>query len=285
MKFILLGEDNMFTGFDLELELVPEADAELAELGKKMFSDIKTKVEKELNEFLESDGSIDGCRLQNSWFPLIEADIFISHSHNDYEEAFKLAGFLNQTFGLKVFLDSCVWGSADALLKKIDDEYCLNPSGSTYCYEDRNYSTSHVHMMLSAAINSMIDKCECLFFLNTPNSISTKDVIDKKTNSPWIYSEIVTSQLIRKKNPSRMIKKALFEHQDPSMETKDQLNITYDLDTRHLQTLNFDNLKDWKNEYEKLTSSYETINRYDMSLIHPLDVLYKQKKLAKVPCF
>ncbi|HDX9614768.1 TPA: hypothetical protein ROY01_006000 [Bacillus toyonensis] len=275
----------MFTGFNLELKLTSGVDTDLTELGKKMFSDTKTKVEKELNEFLESDGSIDGTRLQNSWFPLIEADIFISHSHNDYEEAFKLAGFLKQTFGLTTFLDSCVWGSADALLKKIDDKYCQNPNGSTYCYEDRNYSTSHVHMMLSAAINSMIDKSECLFFLNTPNSISTKDVIDKKTNSPWIYSEIVMSQLIRKQDPRRMIKKALFEHQEPNMETNDQLTITYDLDTRHLQELNFDDLISWKNEYEKLISSYKTANGYDMNWIHALDVLYKQKKLVKTPCF
>ncbi|MDH4420632.1 hypothetical protein QEZ44_04020 [Bacillus cereus] len=271
----------MFVGFDLELKLTPGVDTDLVEIGKQMFSDTKTKIEKELNAFLESDGSIDGTRLQNSWFPLIEADIFISHSHNDFEEAFKLAGFLKRTFGLTVFLDSCVWGSADALLKKIDDKYCLNPSGSTYCYEDRNYSTSHVHMMLSSAISSMIDRCECLLFLNTPNSISTKDVIDKKTNSPWIYSEIVMSQLIRKKDPKRMIKKAVFEYQESGMETKDQLSITYDLNTRHLKALNFDDLIKWKNEYEKLTFPYETANGYKINSIHALDVLYNQKKLVK----
>jgi len=39
-----------------------------------------------------------------------------------------LAGWLNSTFGLEVFIDSCVWGSADGLLKKVDENFAKTPT-------------------------------------------------------------------------------------------------------------------------------------------------------------
>ena len=62
--------------------------------------------------------------MQANWFPQIKADIFISHSHKDKGLALALAGWLEETFGLTAFIDSCVWGYANKLLKMIDDEYC-----------------------------------------------------------------------------------------------------------------------------------------------------------------
>ncbi|MGQ4668795.1 hypothetical protein ACUIJN_23725 [Metabacillus halosaccharovorans] len=254
----------MFTGFDLSLE---EFDSSFKEHGNKIFNLNKKRVEKELTDFLESDGSINGTSMQNNWFPQFEADVFISHSHNDYEKAITLAGWLNQVFNLDVFIDSCVWGSADMLLKKIDDRYCWMSDVGSYSYENRNYSTSHVHAMLSTALNSMIDKSECLIFLNTPNSINTKEVVQQKTNSPWIYLEIGFSQLIRKKAPNRkLIKKAIFEAAEK------ELTINYNLETKHLLPLNIKNLYSWKEAYDRATVN-----------LHPLDVLYNQYKLIKVP--
>ena len=55
-----------------------------------------------------------------------------------------------------------------------------------YDYNKRNYSTSHVHMMLSTALTMMMDEAECVIFLNTPNALSTKDIVHK-TESPWIF--------------------------------------------------------------------------------------------------
>ncbi|MFC0476256.1 hypothetical protein ACFFHF_13535 [Robertmurraya beringensis] len=133
--------------------------------GNTIYNNKKRIIEEELKKFLLNDGSLDGTEMQNSWFPQINADIFLSHSHNDKEKAIALAGWINATFGLTVFIDSCVWGSADALLRIIDDEYCKNVDSPTYSYEKRNFSTSHVYMMLSSALTMMIDKTECVIFL------------------------------------------------------------------------------------------------------------------------
>ena len=167
-------------------------------MGIKLFNDNKTKVEKTLKGFILTDGSLDGSKMQDNWFPQIDADIFISHSHDDEDMALILAGWLYDNFKIKTFIDSCIWGYADDLIRIIDNRYCLNSNGETYNYQKRNYSTSHIHMMLSTALSMMIDKTECLFFLNTPSSIKSSEVVTK-TESPWIYSEISMSELIRKK--------------------------------------------------------------------------------------
>src|SRR5574344_1710135 len=174
-------------------------DNEFYKNGQTILNGYKTNVETQLEKFIiGKDGELDGSAIQNDWFPQIECDIFISHSHKDEKLAIALAGWLNDRFKLRSFIDSCIWEYADDLLKIIDNEYCYQLQNNTYNYKSRNYSTSHVHMMLNMALMKMIDKTECLFFLNTPNSISLSD-IGTKTLSPWIYSEIGISQIIERK--------------------------------------------------------------------------------------
>ncbi|WP_172196658.1 hypothetical protein [Saccharibacillus qingshengii] len=172
--------------------------AYLKSKGLEVYEDVKGKVTGALEDFLLGDGSIDGSRLQDDWFPTIKADVFISHSHDDENSALEIAGWLKVRFGLVAFIDSCIWGYCNDLLKQIDNEYCFRKEDGMYDYNLRNYSTSHVHMMLSTALTKMMDKTETLFFLNTPNSINTQQAINK-TYSPWIYHELATSEKLRKK--------------------------------------------------------------------------------------
>ena len=174
-----------------------------ADYGEEMLKADRTTVQNKLKKFLLSDGSLDGSKMQENWFPQIEADVFISHSHRDEELALGLAGWLKEHFGLKAFIDSAVWGYANDLLKDIDNKYCLQTGRQVYNYQKRNQSTSHVHMMLSVALNQMIDNTECLFFLNTPNSVSIGASIGGTTPSPWIYSEIAMSRL-KEKAPEKI---------------------------------------------------------------------------------
>ena len=104
----------MFAGFNLETE---EMFLEYKALGESLFNENKQQVEREFEKFIREDGSIDGTAMQDNWFPQINADIFISHSHADEEKAIALAGWLKHTFDLNVFIDSCVWGYANNLLK------------------------------------------------------------------------------------------------------------------------------------------------------------------------
>ena len=114
-----------------------------------------------------------------------------------------MAGWLSLNLKLKAFVDSSVWGYADELLKRIDDKYCWNASTGTYRYEDRNRSTSHVHMMLSAALGMMLDSTECLIFLNSSQSVSSKEDAVSTTQSPWLFAEIAMARIVRKQIPER----------------------------------------------------------------------------------
>jgi hypothetical protein len=158
----------MYRGFNLKIDNV---NSGFYDFGLQVYEDLKAPMRKTLKDFVSVNGVLDGSKLQEHWFPQINADAFISHSHKDERNAICIAGWLHHTFGITAFIDSCIWGFAGELLKMIDDAYCLNSGGKTYSYEDRNFSTAHVHMMLSTALQMMIDKTECLFFLNTPATI------------------------------------------------------------------------------------------------------------------
>ena len=240
----------MYRGFNIDIGHDSEPDYAV---GLKKTSAQKENINKELSEFLSPDGVLDGAKLEGSWFPQIDADIFISHSHSDEKLAITLAGWLYIQFGLESFIDSSIWGYSDFLLRKIDNKYCMNNEGATYSYEKRNFSTSHVHIMLCTALSKMMDNTECLFFLNTPNSISSSSIVNQnETNSPWLYYEIGMSSLIRKplhKHTSRkeLIKAKTFSELN---EAERKLQIKYPLQTEHLKKVTGADLVKWRNVYE-----------------------------------
>ena len=198
-----------------------------------------------ISSYLKNDG-IDAKKLQEDWFRSVEADIFISHSHADEGLAIALSAALEDRLGLRCFVDSCVWGNAEVLLKEIDNEYCRHTNGRSYDYDRRNRSTSHVHMMLQGALTKMIDRTECIIFLNTPKSIVTKDELENesRTGSPWIYTEILTTKLIRTQDLDRPVLGR------PTMESlgtvMDSLPAFYhDLDLEHLTPLSVSDFANW----------------------------------------
>lgn len=232
----------MYRGFNLKLE--EKINQDYYERGMLLFKDHKSKIKKVLDGFFLDNGSLSGTKIMENWFPHIGANIFLSHSHNDEKEAITLAGLLS-VFGLTTFIDSCIWGYSTDLLEQIDERYCLNIDGQSYNYTKRNYSTSHVNLMLSNALNRMIDNCECIFFLNTPNSISASEAITR-TKSPWIFSEIGITQTIRKQTPDRLKRATkIFSDGGVLNEERKLLTIEYDLELAHLQTLNFSDLEEW----------------------------------------
>lgn len=257
----------MFVGFNL---LIDEKANYLITNYYRAGLDVKSKNKGELINMFNScinvdDGSIDGSKVQEDWFGEVKCDIFISHSHKDEKLAISIAGWLNKEFGLRSFVDSTIWGYSNDLLKLINDKYNLidkDEKEITYKYNGANFAASHVHMMLCCALNNMIDKSECIFFINTANSmISLAD--EDKTNSPWIYYEIVIANSIRKKC------NRLFENvrsiEKREMYQCSNLNIQYKIDLSTFKILNSELLMKWL---------------YDKSLDeNPLDTLYKMTKI------
>lgn len=226
----------------------------------------KTKIEDSLYSVLHrmDEGRLDGKLIQQDWFPGVNTHVFISHSHKDLPLAKSFASWLLGRFKIASFIDSCIWNYADDLLKIIDDKYCWNEKKKTYSYKKRNFSTSHVHMMLMTALSKMIDKSECVFFLNTPNS-NIGEGIKSSTLSPWIYGEIEISRLIEKKRPTRQYTRK-YDHGGRIIEIKEQLAIKYPLNLGHFYNLSHEVLLKWDtsalyNAEDALDKLYKLTNK------------------------
>lgn len=266
----------MYSKFNLTLDehFFNDKDNKYLQKGNEIYKNHRRQAKEGLKNFIFGNENIDGTSIKEEWFQMEDVDIFLSHSHQDIEKVKVLAGWLHEVFGLKVFIDSCVWGDCDDLLREIDNKYCLNKDGKTYDYNLRNYTTSHVHMMLSTALTEMIDRTECIIFYNTPASVSLKsnwDIIKKGeskiTLSPWIYHELAATSLVKTTSPKREI--SLLEG---SLVHKlyNVPNIEYKIDEylKNMIPLDLKKLISWEDHYD--------IEKKRESETHPLDVLYKE---------
>lgn len=199
----------MYKGFNLKID---DSSPTLSEIIKKYgacsdtFTKKKELARQSIKTYMKNDG-IDAKKLQEDWFQSIKADVFISHSHADEALAMAMAAAMEQELGLRCFIDSCVWGNSDELLRDIDNTYCTGASPNSYSYRKRNRSTSHVHMMLQGALVRMIDQTECVIFLNTPRSMvaDARMTDESRTASPWIYAEVLATQIVREQDLGREI--------------------------------------------------------------------------------
>lgn len=236
------------------------------EKGQEMYKSFGDESHRCLRSFIFEKGMIDGTALKKHWFGIESADVFISHSHRDLNKVIAFAGWLYNNFKLKAFIDSCTWGYADELLKLIDDKYCWNKSNQTYDYTTRNYTTSHVHMMLSTALTEMIDSTECIIFYKTPNSIVISEEIEctksgkkDKTISPWIYHELSISSMLRRQKPQRV--SAILEHHADF--AQESLQISHDIGNalKEMPIINHNDLIKWEKTYQKSEHALDTLYR------------------------
>lgn len=167
------------------------------------------------------------------------------------------------------FIDSQIWGHSDQLLKEIDNKYCKNSSDSTYSYEKRNGSTAHIHMMLSYALTRMIDRTECVIFIESDKSISVSDSINK-TNSPWIFHELSTVDTIRQWNERHNKKQTNFSNDGGYLVEASEaaiLKVNYPIYGKRLVALPSSFLSQWASGWDKN--------------VHPLDYLYARTSISE----
>lgn len=241
--------------------------------GDEIYESNQNVIKRDLEFFTNSSDALEANKIIDFWFPTIDCQVFLSHSHSDRDTALGLAGFLFQEFKIKSFIDSSVWGYCDDLLREIDKKYCLNVGGKTYDYDKRNQTTSHVHTMLSTALMSMMDKTECVIFINTPTSFRHSNYDDEgKTNSPWIYSELAMTERLRLQTPIResaLNKSMVFDH--AMRESIEAISVEYSAKIGHLIELSADDLSEWSNAVSR---------KGFVSWQNSLDVLYYLKKIV-----
>lgn len=260
----------MYKAFRLNLQDIQQVVQTYWEYGQKLSLDIKSKLEPGLKKYMNVNGVLDGQKIMDDWFNQVKVDVFISHSHRDLKGVHALSGWLYQNFGLMSFIDSDIWGYCDDLIKEMDNAYSKNATGNLE-YDKIRETTAHVHVMLMSALAKMINKTECLFFLDSNQSISVRDSV-LKTRSPWIYNELLISSMIRPQD----IKRKQFRIQDSStilFEQRDfsttEILIDYPVAYSHMKTIKWPELYDWVGLYKKYGQRPDTSYHE-----FPLDVLY-----------
>ena len=238
----------MHRGFNLTLENVDGLSGwvhKFQQAGQSLFNIHRNRVIVGLENYTNKNGVIDGSQLQGDWFPEIKADVFISHSHSDTDTALALAGWLSEEFKLSAFVDSAVWGYGDDLLRQVDNKYCYDQDRYVYSYEKRNKTTAHIHSLLNTALTKMIDRAECLVFLNTQNSVSDDESAISTTRSAWLFSELTIAETIRTRPTGRAERASADQNFSAGLEEGLQIRYLIDPQLSMLARLDSEGLRDW----------------------------------------
>lgn len=236
----------MFEAFQLDIVTgnIPSTSEEAL-----YFQQWKSIFKEKLNTIsnaINTEGQLEIHKIEEDWFPTIDAHIFLSHSHRDEEQVLKFANWLYATTGIKCFIDSQFWKYSINLLKEIDDKYCLSTSKTTYDYDKRNQTTAHIHMLLATSLIKMINKTECLWFIK-PSSSNISNSGELYTNSTWINLELLISSLVQMNVPSRFnklkIRDSKSEHGYDSAIATESFDPLYKVDLSHLNSLTLDDVK------------------------------------------
>lgn len=194
---------------------------------------------------LDGRNILDVDKIQESIFPLHDIDVFISHSHADEDEAINIALSMEK-IGLKAFVDSCVWGHADELLRKIDDKFCIPEGWSHYSYSLRNRTTTNVHLILNAALQQMIKRSELFMFLGTKSAIKIDDYMsgEGRLSSPWIFSELTFAKSVKRSD------RRTFQQANESFEKMKSESSTHELEFSYSlpklkHDMSFQEFNDW----------------------------------------
>lgn len=146
------------------------------------------------------DSLLDAETVQQELFPTVKADVFLSHASGDSQQVMQLAVLL-ENLGLKVFVDSCVWGNVYELLEEVDDQFSIKDrQPRLYHYHKVTRTSANVYMILNAALQRMIDGCELFLYLDSA-AVRIQDYVDSSDyiGSPWVFSELMFARTVARR--------------------------------------------------------------------------------------
>lgn len=231
--------------------------ASCAEWYKRIGRDQKDTAQKAIQEkILSGKWVIDGAGTESDWFPQLKKHVFISHSHKDEDVALLVAGVLKDRLGIDAFVDSAAWGCYRELARRLYETARGRYAYLSSSQEDllRSSATEHAHCMLSKSLIQMMDRCECMFFLDTKASVDFGNIGNSEysTFSPWIYTEIEASRVLRRHKYQRsFVKDATESLKSFALDAAPRVEVVYPLNLKHLDKLSPQMLFQWVTKAEK----------------------------------
>lgn len=259
----------MYRGYELKIAENQIKDIDIyASKAESLYADFKKKTDVNLlNYKIGTTSQICGDLVENSWFPKGEFHLFISHSGADKKIAKALAYIMKNCMGVATFVDSLVWDYRDDLVKRLYDANLDSEWDEKVKLSFYSSIIAHVDCMLNKSLTEIMDGCECLLFLNTPNSVSAEGVY-AKTLSPWIYGELEASRRLRVNTPiRRMLKKNFSKSATVLAESAGQesfkIKMNHSVNTGHLKKLTCKDICSWLEQSKSKTAEQALDILYD----------------------
>ncbi len=145
---------------------------------------------------------------------LKNAQVFLSHSHADKNEALKVKGYLEEDLDAEcVFIDSLFWDYKDDVLNKLAR------------YDDISKIEDAFTLILRESLQDMIEKCPYFVFLQSKNSVSNQG-LSQITYSVWIYEELRIAHSISESRPIPMMESMqVFHDISPFLESFETITL------------------------------------------------------------
>lgn len=134
--------------------------------------------------------SLDAEKFSNALFPVPERVVFISHAHENAEEAKDLKNYLeDKNSDIQCFIDSEVWGNVYDALRSLQTRFGRKKGVLTI--EPCNEIARNLFLILSMALTKAIWNCMAFVYL----PVEGEDMNDTFINSPWIAQELLASSM------------------------------------------------------------------------------------------
>ena len=134
--------------------------------------------------------TLDADKFSNALFPTPERVVFISHAHENAEEAKALKNYLeDKNSDIQCFIDSEVWGNVYDALRILQIRFGWRESGLKI--DPCNEIARNLFLILSMALTKAIWNCMAFVYL----PVEGEDMNDTFINSPWIAQELLASSM------------------------------------------------------------------------------------------
>ncbi len=151
---------------------------------------------------------------------LKNAQVFLSHSHADRNEALEVKDYLEEYRDAEcVFIDSLFWDYKDDVLNELAK------------YDDISRIEDAFTLILRESLEDMIKKCPYFVFLQSKNSVSNQGLsrnqdLLKITHSAWIYEELKIAHSISESRPIPMMESMqVFHDISPFLESFETITL------------------------------------------------------------
>ncbi|WRA77848.1 toll/interleukin-1 receptor domain-containing protein [Helicobacter pylori] len=164
---------------------------QINEAAKKIYELIK-KAKHSNDDIILNHNEIKEAFFSPFKLQLKNAQVFLSHSHADKNEALKVKGYLESETNRRVFIDSLFWDYKDDVLNELAK------------YDDISKIEDAFTLILRESLEDMIKKCPYFVFLQSKNSVSNQG-LSQITYSAWIYEELKIAHSISESRPIPMM--------------------------------------------------------------------------------